>query len=974
MLIGLRFCQIANGLCMLVCDSLTRTEPNKGIETKYSCYLCIESECLLLFMRKQLVLGAIAAGIILVAVLVIAIFVSSPPKTVSEPLKAIPLDAGMIIKVNSLTSLRENLNNSPLWKELKKFESLAQIDSLFWQVDSVMQKEGGIVAILDKGEIFLSVHLVGKNEPHLLVTSKVGKGFKHTEIEAVIKKQLLGLFQIAERNYNGVVVTLFGRSGKTSIEIAHNKGVFMISTSPLLLERALKQQGNSTSLVTDRAFLEVQKTAGSKIDANIFIAHKNFPSLFSGIVSQNYSSSLSNLSDLATWTELDLIVKPNAHFLNGFTQAPDSTNAYLKWMSRQKPVNMSIPDILPSQTALFAFLGISNIDLYMQDYRGYLDRLGNLRNYKKNNESIAKLIGVEPVSFYSSFFKNELAVAYVPFSQTIHENWFTIVGTKGKSTAQTEIIGLVEALARKNGVPLQSLERTFKIDRDKQVKVYTFPVEQFHASLFGSLFQPCSDQFFTIIDSYVVFGASPEALSQFVLAQIRNTRLENSPHFRDFMQVLAQESNFTLYINPQLSQFALSHFVNPKYGTQLLKGFERATGVEGMALQLTGGKAMIFNNICIKYGDQVALPNQNITPQTVWETQLDTVIRGKPSLVLNHNSRNREIFVQDYNNSIYLINDAGRVLWKVRISEPIFGEVQQVDLYKNGKLQLLFGTRTEIHVIDRNGKYVEGFPIKLPSLATSPVAIFDYEKNRDYRFFVALDDRRIVAYERNGKPLSGWEFGRTERVISRTLQHFRVGGLDFILAADDNRIYLLDRRGKERIKPLRHFPPSRNGNIVLEEASNRTPPRFVTTDSLGVVRFIYLDGRVDDKVLTSFSSSHFFDYQDVDGDGQKDFIFLDRKQLKVINTDSKEIFSNSFASAPIPLVIYFNFGGRDRKLGVVNSALGQIFLINSDGSNYNNFPLVGYTPFSIGQFNSTKTKFNLIVGSKTGSVFNYAVQ
>ena len=53
----------------------------------------------------------------------------------------------------------------------------------------------------------------------------------------------------------------------------------------------------------------------------------------------------------------------------------------------------------------------------------------------------------------------------------------------------------------------------------------------------------------------------------------------------------------------------------------------------------------------------------------------------KPAIVVNHNTGERELFVQDEGNTIYLINDV-----------EINSEVYQVDMFKNGKLQYLFST------------------------------------------------------------------------------------------------------------------------------------------------------------------------------------------------------------------------------------------------------------------------------------------
>ena len=63
----------------------------------------------------------------------------------------------------------------------------------------------------------------------------------------------------------------------------------------------------------------------------------------------------------------------------------------------------------------------------------------------------------------------------------------------------------------------------------------------------------------------------------------------------------------------------------------------------------------------------------------------------------------KELFVQDDRHTVYLINDVGRVLWKLPLGQQINSEVYQVDLFKNGKLQYLFSTPDKMYLIDRNG-------------------------------------------------------------------------------------------------------------------------------------------------------------------------------------------------------------------------------------------------------------------------------
>jgi hypothetical protein len=95
-----------------------------------------------------------------------------------------------------------------------------------------------------------------------------------------------------------------------------------------------------------------------------------------------------------------------------------------------------------------------------------------------------------------------------------------------------------------------------------------------------------------------------------------------------------------------------------------------------------------------------------------------------------------------------------------------------VDYFRNGKLQLLFSTGNELYLIDRKGNFVEKYPIKLRSPATCGVSVFDYDDNRDYRLFIACEDKHVYAYTRDGNLIAGWEFDTSEREVDQPVNHF----------------------------------------------------------------------------------------------------------------------------------------------------------------------------------------------------------
>ena len=377
---------------------------------------------------------------------------------------------------------------------------------------------------------------------------------------------------------------------------------------------------------------------------------------------------------------------------------------------------------------------------------------------------------------------------------------------------------------------------------------------------------------------------------------------------------------------------------------------------------------MIYNNLYLQY-----IPEVKEEAVTVWESHLDTSINFKPVFVTNHYTKENEIFVQDLNNKIYLINKVGRILWKLQLDEKINSDIYQVDYYKNGKLQLLFSTKSKIHLIDRNGNYVERYPVKLRSDATAGMALFDYDKNLDYRIFIPCKNKNVYVYNIEGNLVNGWEFEQTDGYVTTPVQHFRVHNNDFLIFADQVRVYILNRRGEERIRLKTQFAKSVNNKFILETGTSETTAQFVTTDTSSLVRMIALDGTVESKQIGTFSTLHYFDYQDINADGFNDYIFLDKNKLVVFKQDGSKIFDYKFDQNIESSPVYYYFSYDDRKLGVVSTTTNEIYLFNSNGNVYEGFPLKGNTQFTIGYLGNSHNQFNLIVGTKYNFLYNYSV-
>jgi WD40 repeat protein len=290
-----------------------------------------------------------------------------------------------------------------------------------------------------------------------------------------------------------------------------------------------------------------------------------------------------------------------------------------------------------------------------------------------------------------------------------------------------------------------------------------------------------------------------------------------------------------------------------------------------------------------------------------------------------------------------------------------------IDYFRNGKYQLLFSGRNYLHLLDRNGNYVERYPVKLRSPASNALALFDYDNNRNYRLLIAGEDRIIYTYDRTGSAVKGWNPFRTGSLVSSEVSWFRVSGKDFLVVSDENSVYFLDRTGNKRLT-LKE-PVTKAAGSTMRLASGRTPS-VVCTSPGGTVQHIYFDGTVEKFTPGNFTTAHSFDIFDVDGDGSDEYIFIDKGILYLYDNNMSEVFSKQFGSDGLGGPINFVFSSTDRKIGVFEPDRKLIYLIDSNGNSMEGFPLRGASMFSVGKL-SDDGGWHLIVGGTDRFLYNY---
>ena len=886
-----------------------------------------------------------------------------------DPFSAIPVNSEMIIQFESLEDLITKLeNNTGAWKELSKFDKIADINKNLQFIDSLIShfdSEGTLS--LDRSFTMAS-HLQGKNEIEYLYILPITDYLEEKKIKNAIINWVGLDRSVSERKYhNTTLYSIPPQNPKDKgIHFTFSKGLFIASRSMLLLENSVLQLSTENSICNSKGFEQIRRTIGKNVDANIFLNLKTFPKQVSLSLDKDYSKFIRNYTNLANWTELDLSFRNKIILLNGFTYSDPQQGNLMNLFLQQEPVKMEMESMIPSSTSILAILGIDDAPLHKGKYRKYLDQMGQLSEYLKNINDVKKKTGVDYEDAIYSIIYKEIGIA---FTEGQTNKRFTIIRTKSASIAKEKMLKMINGKAKKEQRTLAYYMRTYHLDKETSFDIFRLPEDQLPEKLFGTFFAGASSAYFTFIDNYLVMGPDISSLSEFIKESVLGKTLNTNQTYMENKEFLSNKANFYFYASTPRANSFISGFLNAGLQKEIQNHKQSVNKFQAVGLQLSSNRNLIYNNLFIEYD-----PILELAPQTEWESRLDTCFAHKPYLVQNHYTKENEILVQDINNQLYLLNPSGRVLWKKALESKIVGPVQQIDLFKNGKLQYLFATKNKLHLVDRNGDNVGNYPIKLKSEAVRGVSIFDYDNNKNYRFFIPCKDKNIYAYTKDGRTLTGWNPAKAENEINCEIQHFRVKNKDYIVYADQYRIYILNRRGEERIRCKEQFSKSKNNPFFLEKSVGNISDRLVTTDINGNIYYCYFDGSIEKKTFTQLSDSHFFTAADIDTDGRNEYLFADYNILRIFDDSGKQILEKKFDSNISFRPNVYSFSRRNIEIGICLEDENKIFLIDKEGNNHEGFPLKGNTEFSIGFSKTGDKSFNLYVGDNRNFLLNYSVQ
>ncbi|SHG75317.1 hypothetical protein SAMN05444483_12715 [Salegentibacter echinorum] len=491
------------------------------------------------------------------------------------------------------------------------------------------------------------------------------------------------------------------------------------------------------------------------------------------------------------WSAVDLQLYKEGISFNGLSIAQDSTSI-VQLLKNTGPALQKMPEITPVSAKGFVAFAFSDAKQFLENLRQF--RGDSLQ--KKNEEIILNT--------------TEAGMIYLENTQVLAFRTPVDIDASDLITETTELT-----------------------ENYRDVPIFRLKSSEAFQYLLTPVFQSKNLEFVATPGEYLVF-AKNKAILKYLIADYKNKNsLANSSYYQQATNNLAEASSLLVIGQPEklkedLTKVVASHLKNEMQSLvfeeqelavlQLVEenDFSHLHGaISGYTAKTTGGKT-----------------------EEMLSVTLEKDLLNEPVLIKNHLNNQMDIAVQDVDNTLYLISNKGTIFWKKKLKGPILGKIKQVDLFKNGKVQMAFATPYSIEVLDRNGNTVKPFPLEFKDEITQPLSLFDYDNNRKYRFLITQGNE-VFMYDKNGKSVNGFKFKKAATKIVSAPKHIRMGNKDYIVFPEESgKLNILNRRGSHRVNVKKKIGFSNNNWFEFHNdfVSTNAEGQLVRVDANGNVR------------------------------------------------------------------------------------------------------------------------------------------
>lgn len=850
----------------------------------------------------------------------------------TDPWEFIPENAVLAYENTGTVDAWNKFVERKVWDSLKKIPYFNNWESGLTQADSLTGKSGALDKLFRNRKLIVSLHITSSDSFDFLfcldIQDQAGREMLETMLSGLRDDNGLNA---RSRNYQGYEIReLVNQKDNTTFTYLIYQNIVAGSFTPFLVEDVVRNIENKfqQSLLSKISNLsDIPKLEND--EGNIYIDYNKVPDLLNAFGHQQTTEKWHMLKNFTGNTYLDLKIVDNAILMNGIT-IPDlkSDRNFLSTFRNQNPGRVHVTQYIPNLTAVFYHITFSDFRAWQTQLTKYWssanpDQLKRLLDFSEKYDLKFDWVGGEAAN----------AIIETPNKQTPDQLVF--IGINDKNILFDELNGFALKLSEEQGDSVY-----MEIYNEKPI--VQLPFAEFPSLVFGDFFTGFENSYFTVYEDYLVMGNSMRTIKYFLNSMEDETNWGKSVRQTVFLENTLSEASFSMMVNTALVWNPLMAGLNEKW-QKIFADFEMPLkSLDLMALQVSNLDEKFYTSITIDHREKPVNAPVSSRLQTELSVYTITPIVTRPFIVKNHNNNRMEVLVQDSANILYQISNEGMILWGDSLKARIIGDIHQIDYFRNGKLQYLFATQNALHLLDRNGDYVEGFPVKMKQgVQIAYLSVVDYDNSRNYRLMVADKSGDIWLFDKTGKTLEGWSPRKLDGPLAIPGFHIRVKGGDCMIAMQAGGILnVMNRRGAMYPGFPVDLKVAETSEVFVDYGNDFNTTRLVTISGEGELIEVNLKGKIlkREQLYKPARESRFGLVRDA---LNKTYIIVRQEYNKIsfLNNKSELIFESDLFSTGKFAVQYYNFGSDKQLFVALDEEQEFAYIYNQAGERISFEPL-----------------------------------
>ncbi len=850
----------------------------------------------------------------------------------------VPENALVVYESAHAANALEDFSATDIGKNLQSIEAFKKPGQFLSLLDTILGGKGKTSELVASNPLLISMHSTGSNSLDFLLMMEVNSLESHTQLSQILDhfSEKNG-FSIEKRNYHGYVITEVKKKQEVFTFLYYQNFIIGSFTS-FLVEDAVRNIENEVPgfFENNAELLTLSRIQNDQ--GNLYINTQKLGRLIDTFADEK-GLELGDLEALGKASFLDLKTAEGQALMSGFTLLPNGYNGYLAGMVGNAAQPLDMENLVSNRTAIYFTLTFESATMWNEKMKAYWQK--NLPGIFVRRDSSRKNYDIEMSAIFEGL-GNQAGLSYNESSMGSNADKILYLKAKDLTETLKQLDQVTERINASRGDTLYYEDYAgYTI---KQMEIDELPFQ-----LFGKPFGGFPSLYYTGYRDFVIGANTVQALKNALDDLSNENTWGKSVRLNSFLDNTLSEANLSVFVHTPRAWNQLQMHLDIPWVETFSAYAPQLKAIDLMAMQLSFVEDKFYTSVVLQQSEKTVLEVVQKPLIADNSVRFGQKLGSKPFVVRNHNDRSLEVLVQDRDSLLYLLSSQQEVLWSDTLKGPVNSPVYQIDYYKNDKLQYVFTTPRQLYAIDRTGEYLPGFPIEFKGKAD--IAFFslvDYDKSRNYRYFIADTKGNLYITDKDGKMLDGWNPKEGSHPLASAPFHVRVRGQDYLVALQANGVLqVFNRRGQ----PVKGFPldlkTQISNTLTVEIGSGNTNTIFTSITDDGAIVQVNLAGGVvkREELYRPSSQSKFRLVAESSGKG---YIFTrqDANKIAILDKAGKVMFEKDYLSGSAATTQFYDFGS-GRQLFIVNDPVQAFSYLYNEKGNLINFKPIE-TAFEVG--------------------------